>query len=158
MYDIIIDSREQLPLSFDCNTVCKYLKVGDYACEYKGVLLKTHFERKSPSDFFGTLVQGHNRFIRELERAKALNIKLIVIVECDYSTFVKKEFDGAEHSFLSPLILTKILHTTMLNHNLEVVFCNGRKEMVLYIKNYFDALKNKEIKRLKEEGVKPSSL
>ena len=145
-YKLIIDSREQRPLPFVGNVFTKCLKVGDYAAEYNNILLPVIFDRKNPSDWAGTLVQGHERFVREIGRAHKLGFKLIVIVECSYTKFITKKYKGSEHSTLSPLVLTKILHSTMISHDLEVIFCKNRKEMMTYIKNYFHALKNSELK------------
>ena len=148
-FKIIVDTREQLPLKFE-NSINKCLNVGDYGAEINGVLLPVVFDRKSPPDALGTLVKGHERFKREIARANEQQIKLIMIVECSYTNFVKMQFSGAEHSILSPAILVKIVHSTMLNNNLEIVFCNDRKEMKLYITNHLELLAKRELKYNRE--------
>ena len=153
-YKLIIDTREQKPLSFRKNVEVRGLKAGDYAAELNDVLLPVVFERKDPSDWLGTLMQGHDRFIRELGKAEELEQKLIVIVECSYTDFVTKKFKGARHSRIRQDVLTKILHSTMISHNLQVVFCNNRSEMTKYIRNYFNALSKHELKHNKEKYEK----
>ena len=148
-YKIIIDTREQLPLKFK-DSINKCLNVGDYGAEINGVLLPVVFDRKSANDALGTLVQGHERFNREIDRAKEQSLKLIMIVECSYSDFVKKRFDGSKFSAIPAAVLTKIVHSTMISHDLEIVFCQDRKEMKLYIENHLNLVAKKELKYNRE--------
>ena len=148
-FNIVVDTREQLALPFK-NAIHKCLNVGDYGAEINGILLPIVFDRKSPTDALGTLVKGHERFKREIARANEQQIKLIMIVECSYTNFITKNFKGAEHSILSPAILVKIVHSTMLSHDLEIVFCNDRKEMKLYITNHLELLAKRELKYNRE--------
>ena len=80
---IIIDTREQIPLHFDnFKTVSQKLDEGDYGLEDEEVSGRTRIERKSVGDLYGTLsVVGHDRFVRELVRAKAKKLKMLVLVE-----------------------------------------------------------------------------
>lgn len=72
---IVIDSREQQPLDFygckDVDVVRKGLKTGDYSL--LGYEDKIAFERKSAQDLIGTLIGGHERFAREIERSKSFD-------------------------------------------------------------------------------------
>lgn len=79
-YEILIDSREQLPLSFSRPSTVKGLKFGDYACS-QNVTCDCYFERKSIQDFVGTLSGGKDRFDRELDRAKEAGAYIIILVE-----------------------------------------------------------------------------
>ena len=149
-YNITIDTREKIPLQFK-DSITKTMNVGDYSGEINGIQLPVCFDRKSPNDAFGTLVQGHERFKREIERAKEQGIKLIMIVECSYTDFINKRFKGAKFSQIPITTLTKIVHSTMLSHDLEIVFCQDRKEMTKYINNYLETLKNRELKYNREK-------
>ncbi len=80
---IIIDTREQKPLSFDCSTIVQGLKYGDYATYPSCGLV---IERKSLPDLCGTLSAGYERFQREIERAIAAKEMLLVCVETDVNT------------------------------------------------------------------------
>jgi len=148
-FKIIVDTREKNPLHFK-DSITKGLKAGDYGAEINGVLLPWVADRKSGIDFYGTIVSSHNRFVRELGKAHEQGLKLIVIVECSYTNFITKNFKGSEHCGMPTATLTKILHSTMLSHDLEIVFCNDRKEMKLYITNHLELLAKRELKYNRE--------
>lgn len=87
---IIVDTREQTPLSLDAKTIVEKLNCGDYGLPTdhdNGI----YIERKSLGDLIGTLTSGkaggdHNnlaRFTRELERAAEIGGYLIMLVECN---------------------------------------------------------------------------
>lgn len=147
-YNIIIDTREQLPIKFIDNVVRSKLDVGDYACEINGKRLKLVFERKSPNDLLGTLTRGHKRFNKELERANKQGIRVIVIVECSYEDFIDRKYEGARYSKkIHNDYITKILHGTLVSHDLEIIFFNNRRSMGIFILNTFEALARESDKR-----------
>lgn len=83
---ILIDNREQKPLSFEnlhirgisaLPTERATLKTGDYAI--KGLENIVCIERKSAQDLYGTLFQGRERFQREMERMQSFKYKYLVI-------------------------------------------------------------------------------
>ncbi len=87
---IAIDTREQKPLKFDCDTEILKLDIGDYTT------LGDHYsytfvDRKSGSDLQGTL-NKHNvdRFKREIERAKEMDSYLFVVVESSIQKIIKE--------------------------------------------------------------------
>jgi hypothetical protein len=80
-YRIYVDTREQKPLKFNIKTEIKNLKFGDYAFSHPGVSGDCHIERKSVSDFVGTLSGGFDRFVKEIERAGEAGAYLVVLVE-----------------------------------------------------------------------------
>lgn len=80
-YKILVDTREQLPLNFNRETVVQTLKFGDYAFSDERASCGAHVERKSIGDFIGTLSGGYERFCREIERAGEAKSNLIVLVE-----------------------------------------------------------------------------
>lgn len=107
---VLIDTREQLPYRFagipadaafgggiwqvPRRTV--QLPTGDYSLD--GYASRVAVERKSISDLFGTLGQGRDRFIRELERLNEMPFACVV-VEAEWSEI----FDSPpEHSRLEP--------------------------------------------------------
>ena len=67
---IAIDTREQLPYVFDCETELKTLKTGDYSLVGGEHLIS--IERKSADDLVGSLTAGRERFEKELHRGMAL--------------------------------------------------------------------------------------
>lgn len=80
---IVIDSREQRPLDFygrkDVDVVRRGLKTGDYALD--GYEDKIAFERKSAQDLIGTLISGHERFAREIQRSKDFDEFYLLVEE-----------------------------------------------------------------------------
>lgn len=76
---ILIDTREQMPLEF-ANSRIEKLYVGDYLLE-NNTYSYTFVDRKSESDFLGTMASGLSRFEREIEKAVGLNSYLFVVIE-----------------------------------------------------------------------------
>ena len=80
-FKIYVDTREQKPLKFNIKTEIKNLKFGDYALSHPSYSQECHIERKSASDFVGTLSGGFKRFVNEIERAGEAGVSLVVVVE-----------------------------------------------------------------------------
>ena len=79
---IYIDTREKKPLNFkNVETEVRTLKFGDYAFSDEEASCKCYIERKSPSEFIGTLSGGYDRFCREIERAQQANAGFVILVE-----------------------------------------------------------------------------
>lgn len=79
---IYIDTREKKPLNFKgVETEVRTLKFGDYAFSDEDMSCKCYIERKSTSDFIGTLSGGYDRFCREIERAEQANAGFVILVE-----------------------------------------------------------------------------
>lgn len=74
--EIVIDTREQHPLSFHKYRIQKLI-FGDYWTDDSEIFI----ERKSIEDFCGTMSQGQVRFNKELDRAKDLGLYLVILVE-----------------------------------------------------------------------------
>ena len=81
-YKIYIDTREKKPLRFkDVETETRTLKFGDYAFSDEAASCKCYIERKSTSDFIGTLSGGYDRSCKEIERAQQANAGFVILVE-----------------------------------------------------------------------------
>lgn len=81
---IFIDSREKTLLEFkNVSTEIKALKYGDYAFSDSTWSGKVVIERKSLTDFVGTLSGGLTRFKKELQRARDDKAYLIILVEAN---------------------------------------------------------------------------
>ena len=149
---IIIDTREQLPLdfsSYEYVTEVERTKIdaGDYACVYKnGYIPAVRFERKSIGDCFGTMTQGHDRFKREIERAKDYEVKLIIIIEGTLTKVLK----GYEHSKVEGSSIVKTLFTFWEKYDVMPVFCKDREECSRYIYEFYTAIGRKALNDLKE--------
>lgn len=77
-FEMLIDTREQQPLPFKKSKIEK-LYIGDYLLSNR--YNNTFVDRKSESDFLGTLASGFHRFEREVEKAAGLGGCLFVVTE-----------------------------------------------------------------------------
>ncbi len=123
---VIIDTREQKPLMFD-KSIKQTLLVGDYTTAKH--LNKLHIERKSPGDLYGTLLAGHVRFRKEVKRAIANDIILIVIVECSASDFYDKKWPGAKYCKVPSKTLNNIIRSMTIKYKLKFIWCKDRDAM-----------------------------
>lgn len=109
-YPIIVDTREQAPYSFAGIQSDAKEGGGNYAVEVHrrglgsgdysvaGLEEIVAVERKSLQDLYGTIGQGRERFVRELERLSEFRYAAVVI-EADWRQIV---FDPPDHSRLTP--------------------------------------------------------
>jgi ERCC4-type nuclease len=137
MIDIYIDTREQKPLEFTAeyisNVYTNKLPYGDYGAKYEGARVPVVFERKSLPDLCGTLGKGYTRFKKELLRAKEDNVLLIIIIEVDLLKILK----GYKRSKMSGIGMIRTLFTLMTKYKVPFITCKNRKEMSLYISEFF---------------------
>ena len=151
---IIVDSREQLPLEFSVPTIRECLPCGDYRAKFSdGSLSEVVFERKSINDLFSTLSSGYPRFKREIELSHELRISIIIIVEGSLRRILR----GCSHSQRTPISIVYQLFTIRLRHNVETVFCQDRDEMSEYITHYFLAEEREHNDTKSPEVRKPLS-
>ena len=132
------DSREQRALDFHGAEVVT-MPYGDYgACWDSGDGMPVVFERKSLADLWTTLANsdGHERFKRELERAKGDGVKLVLIIEASISEVAA----GFPRSKMTGTTMLRKLFTFWVKHDLPVVFCQNRGEMKRYIVETFEAV------------------
>jgi hypothetical protein len=88
---VIVDTREQLPLSFvNLKTIhTEKLDFGDYKLNDDQFTHNCVIERKSLGDLYSTLTNRILNFRAELERARAAKFNLIVLVEEPFENFWK---------------------------------------------------------------------
>lgn len=127
---IIMDTREQLPLWDPAvfNIIRKKLDEGDYTTEE--LYNKAHIERKSGIDLYGSILQGHARFKKEILRAIEKNLKFAIFVECPEQMFYNKRFKGGFRLKGSSTQLRKIIATMTERYSLEFVWCEDRDDMM----------------------------
>jgi len=115
---IIVDTREQAPYTFagiasdaaegggpyDVQTTRGTLGSGDYSIA--GLEEIVAVERKSKEDLYGTIGQGRDRFVRELERLSEFRFAAVVI-EASWDEIV---LDPPAHSRLHP----KTVHRSII--------------------------------------------
>ncbi len=126
---IIIDTREQLPLWDDINfkVIRQKLDEGDYTTEK--LFNIAHIERKSPMDLYGSLIQGHKRFSREIQRAIEKDLSFAIFVECTEKKFTSMRFKGAYRLKTKPSTLKKIVDTFQERYPIRIVWCKNREDM-----------------------------
>lgn len=143
MISLLIDTREKDTLFFrntdNYTVISEKLDFGDYGLRIDNKLICV-FERKSGLDLFCTLTSGHKRFNEEIQRAKESGIQFYIIIEESYNNIISKSFDGGFRTKMKGYILAKIIHTMMIKHNIQFIFCNDRTEMRDYIRNTFNSL------------------
>ena len=138
---ILSDTREQVELDFSgIEGVEKVEKLGlaygDYTALIHGKPVLVVFERKGFSDLWGTMTKGHDRFKREMERAKADGVKLILIIEGSYSDV----WAGFDRSAFSGQAMLKKLAMLYTKYDLEYIFCESRRVMARRICDTFHAI------------------
>ena len=134
-YTIVVDSREQDKL-WDKDVIVKKLDVGDYSI--LGEEARISIERKSGLDAFLTAGKGHNRFNKEIERAKSLDYFAIVIEE-QYRTLLQKKFNGAHFSKMRGFVTLKTWFSWHMKHNIPIFFAEDRSEAKMIIRELFRA-------------------
>lgn len=142
---IIEDSREQTPLDFTnikgVEVVRQGLKTGDYSIQghEDGIC----FERKSVPDLVGTLISGHERFLREMDRMKGFEVKYILVEHTAGTVYRYCERHGWEYKF--DTIIQSLL-AYAYHYQVRVRFCKDREDMAKYI-----VVKSREYLKGKEE-------
>lgn len=132
---IFCDTREQHLLSFDDMEVQK-LDYGDYNLNGSRVFI----ERKSLTDFIGTLSKGFERFQKELERCFKNNDYIVVLIEEKYSNLLS--FNYLPHCKRIEATPDFIMHRAreLINQyprNLQMLAVDGRAEAKRVIERIF---------------------
>jgi hypothetical protein len=123
---ILIDTREQRPLSFDKSASLK-LDFGDYAVgsphyDY------TYVDRKSEGDFKSTMTTGFDRFIKEMERALEFDAYLFVVTESSIDKIKKNNIFGPHESNLSYIWHNMRIISHQFPRRCQFLFSGGRAE------------------------------
>jgi len=140
LYEIYIDTREQKPLKFNFPTQVQTLKFGDYCFSNSKLSMNTYIERKSITDFIGTLSGGYERFTKEIERAKEENAKLVVIVEENMNNCLNFKFLPyvSKKIRATPEFIFHNVRALLQEHdNLHFLFVKGRAESSRVIERLF---------------------
>ena len=134
---IIIDTREQLPLWDDINfdVIRTKLDEGDYTTEKLHNI--AHIEKKSPMDLYGSLIQGHKRFSKEIQRAIERDLSFAIFVECTEKKFTSMNFKGAYRLKTKPATLKKIIDTFQERYPIRIVWCKNREDMKIQMCLWF---------------------
>lgn len=118
----ICDTREPWPhpwaewLPDDCKLERGTLETGDWciAGAADGVVI----ERKTASDFLGTITAGRERFEKELRRARLDCRELIIVVEASFSVVLSKRGEMSEESLIGTV-------ASFARRGIPVLFAGG---------------------------------
>lgn len=114
-FTILVDTREQAPFLFEDivdqatgNPIYVYqqqagLRSGDYSI--LGMENQIAIERKSQSDFLGSITQGRERFQREIERLNEME-HASVVIEADWRGLL---IEKAGYSRLNPMVISRTI-------------------------------------------------
>ena len=122
--NILVDTREQQPLRFNKSIPMK-LDFGDYAVgaphyDY------TYVDRKSESDFKGTMTTGFKRFTRELDRAVEFDAYLFIVVESSIDKIEKNNLFGPRSSNMPYIWHNMRLLTHQFAKRCQFIFSGSR--------------------------------
>jgi hypothetical protein len=124
--NIFIDTREQKPLLFNNSEELK-LDFGDYTVGGKDYNY-TYIDRKSESDFKGTLSGGFERFRRELQRVKDFDSYLFIVIESDLNKLDKNNRFGPHKSNLKFVYHNMRLLSHEFAKSCQFVFSGSRAD------------------------------
>lgn len=128
---VIVDTREQRPLSFERfkNWIgaerVGTLKTGDYSVEGMEGLLT--LERKSLSDLISTLMHGRSRFINECERMTEFKYRAI-LVEASYEN-VKSKYDHLGFTQAHPNGIVGSLDAIECRFSIPIIYTSMNKDL-----------------------------
>jgi len=123
---VYVDTREQKPLFFKSTKEMK-LDFGDYTMGGDNYSY-TYVDRKSESDFKGTLGGGFKRFRNELQRAKDFDAYLYVVTEASIASIQKNNNFGPHRSNLSYLWHNMRLLTHEFKGHCQFIFTGNRRK------------------------------
>lgn len=132
---LLIDTREQKPLDFDCKTLVTKLDFGDYTSRshYKKVFV----ERKSLVDLYGTLSSGYDRFLKELERCKEMDSYLVIVVEDSIETLLDKNSVPVQSKITPEFIAHRVREICQGYDCAQFLFVKNRNEMNNIVRKIF---------------------
>ena len=116
---VVVDTREQRPYRFPCDTIRAALPAGDYSIV--GFENRVAIERKSKADAYGTIGAGRDRFVRELEKLARYDYAAIVI-EASMKNFLRPP----ERSRLHPNSALRSLLAWHVRYGVHLFFADSR--------------------------------
>lgn len=153
---IFVDSREQNPLQFPCETSTMKVPCGDYFPD-SNYFNNVFAERKSLADLAGTLGGGLERFIRELDKARELGFYIVVVVECLFSDVLHYTSTNRYSKKMTGAHLTHTIRQLNQSHpNVQWVFTGTRKRAADIIEKIFrlgEQVRVLDLEFLKDGGL-----
>ncbi len=131
---IVVDTREQLPLAFDPDTVAtvrRALPAGDYSIE--GYETSVAVERKTLDDLVLTVIHGRRRFYKELARLASYD-HACVAVEANLSDVIQGRYRGGAH----PNAVFGAILAIVVDGGIPIFFCSNRQVACKFVQGYLE--------------------
>ena len=143
--EIIIDTRESKPYSFNIPSKIQKLDFADYAPIPNPDNI--FVERKEIGDWAGVMSQSYERFERELQRAKDNNAYIIILIEASYSDLLGINYSPQTKwvRASSEFLLKRARDLYLKFDNFQMVAGGNRKEC---IQLFYKIIKIKNIRTL----------
>lgn len=122
-FRIIIDTREQEPYAFACDSVRRKLGAGDYSVD--GLEQLVAVERKSLADFTKTVLHDFPRFAAELDRLANMPHTCIV-VEADLDRVLRGQAADVLRGACPDSVLGAAVHI-QTRFSVPVLWCGSRQ-------------------------------
>lgn len=152
--EIICDTREASPLSFDNLTIQKK-EYADYSLVKN--FNNTHIERKELSDYLNSVSGGYERLVKEFERAKQDDAYIVIVIESPLQHLLG--FNHLKHIH-SKASSDYIFHQTrslnsLFPNGLQMLAVDGRKRAVDVIGKVLNMknVRNLDLMFLYEKGM-----
>lgn len=126
---IVVDTREQLPYTFDparVEVTRHALPAGDYSLV--GLEDRIAIERKSLEDFVGTVIRARFRFEAELMKLAEYELGCVV-VEADVSDVVNHLYRSGTH----PNAVLGAARAIYVDHGIPVFFAGAREQSCAFV-------------------------
>ena len=128
---ISVDSREQRPLKLSHPIEVRTLKFGDYTLDNPEAASNCYIERKSLSDFIGTMSGGLDRFHKEIQKAEEAEAYVVVLVERNLnecSVFNRLPYVSKKIKATPEYIFRNVREIIQKYKSVQFLFVKGRKE------------------------------
>jgi len=148
---IIRDTREQFFIEFpELSEKIECLKFGDYSESQKS---KVVVERKSATDFRGSISKDFERFKREIQRAKAAKAYIVILVESGLNNaiYAKTRFEKVSGDFIGH----RLREICREFDNCQFLFSGSREESKRLIKKILsigECIKNYDLQYFLDKG------
>lgn len=136
----ITDTREQSIINLSNKTI-KKLNYGDYTIQGSNIFI----EKKSLSDFAGTISAGYERFDREIQRVVADNSYLIILIEAPFSDILSINILPQHRKIKAKPEFLLHRCRELCNkypNNIQFLAVDGRKEAIKIIPKIFQLNNN----------------
>lgn len=150
---IVIDSREQLPYSFNeklATTTRKALPAGDYSLV--GQECNVAVERKTLADFVGTVINSRVRFRKELIKLSAYD-RACVVVEATLEDVLSANYPSGA----VPNAILGAALSIFIDYGVPVFFCGDRQHARHFTEKYLQMYNRRHSEcKVQQSQSKPS--